>query len=174
MRKFTRLALAVGLLLPSSHRLTARQDHTLGLNFRASSMSQLGVTWAVGGGVALRPSVSVSWDKAATGYDPLLGTYVDVTTTQAGLDLDLLFPLATVSRIATYLGAGGTVGERWQDGTGAFSWGGGTFFGVRVAVFDRLALFGELGADYLHPGGDRGGDRLFVTTAPLAVLIYLH
>jgi hypothetical protein len=173
MRHFTRLALAVGLVLPAAHQLTAQQDHTLGLNFRASSTSQLGVTWAMGGGFALRPSVSVSWDKSRTRYDPYLG-YVDRTTTQVGLDLDLLFTLAAASRVATYLGTGGSVGERWLDGTGAFSWGAGTFFGVRLAVFDRLALFGELGVEYAHTGGDLGGNRVFVNTAPFAVLIYLH
>jgi hypothetical protein len=165
-----------GFLVAGSGHLEAQREHTFALNVSALSSANVGVTWTPTGSFALRPSVSFSWDRReVSSYNPVTQQPItERTTTQFGLDIDALFTVAAAPPFAAYLGLGGSVGGYWLDSDADLQWGAAGIAGVRVHLIERLAVYGELRYSYSHMGGDRGYDRLRLSTAPIGVMFYLN
>ena len=167
--------LFVAILLTPATLVGQDDDHRFGLNFRIAGTGQVGVTYALAPSLLLRPALLFNRQTLAlVGVPP---NVQDVTITEAGLDLDLLLPVGARGRLLPYLGAGGQVLGRWVDGESVTNWAARGLFGVRVTVFERLAVFGEFALEYSESDGvgffGPSGNRLALAAAPLGVLVFL-
>lgn len=170
----------VGLLL-SPPVLLAQDRPTFGINLGVVGLQQIGITYQFTPAVAVRPAVVFAWSKRAfVPFSPGSSGPVDNTSTTAGLDLDLLFPVAADEGLTPYLGVGGDVARSWfrSDVLNRSStvWGLNGLFGVRATVIERFAVYGELGLRYTNHGDVGGlGDRqtIGLGTSALGVLVYL-
>ncbi|MGH7530378.1 MAG: hypothetical protein ACREMN_08360 [Gemmatimonadales bacterium] len=141
------------------------QEHTLGVNARVLGASEVGVTWHVSPGLALRPALSFEWLK----FD---GAFGDQEVTEYGLGVDVLFQAAAADRLTPYVGFGATYGvvNGSIAGDGP-TWRGRGLFGLRVRVMNRVAAFGEIGAQYRDV--DEGSSSFVLATFPIGIIFYL-
>ena len=139
-------------------------QRTLGVNLRVNPAQQVGVTWLVSPSVTLRPSLSISWDRITQPVGS------EIETTQFGVDLDVLLPAATWDRVMSYYGVGGSIARLSSDSSDATVWSARAFLGVRVAVLERMAVFGEVGLAFYDTGAF-GTERVALATFPLGVVI---
>jgi hypothetical protein len=153
------------LLLPAT-ALLAQNEGKFGINLRVTGTTQLGVTWRVSPGLALRPAIAFDWIKTTTPFG-------DNETSIYGADLDLLFSGPTRDRVTTYYGVGGGV-LYFNPGSEpvATAWLARALLGARVRIVERVALFGEVGLEY-RAGDNPIGDEFSTATFPLGIVVFL-
>jgi len=167
--RLSRSILLTAALLSVPSALSAQDEGTLGINLSVTGSTQIGVTWLTSPGVAIRPSVNFAWIKTSF---PFSGS--DETSVY-GVDVDLLLRASHSERVTTYLGVGGGL-VYYNPGAEPVSkgWLARTLVGARVKVFDRVALFGEVGFEY-QSGEDQAilPDRFTTATTPIGVVVFL-
>ena len=156
------LLATAGLLAASA--LDAQEK--LGVNLRINRSSQLGVTWSLSSGLAVRPALTAGWSRTETAFGP------DVETSVLGLDLDFLFKAAAWDRVTSYYGLGASFIHLSSDGDNADAWLARALLGVRVTVIERVALFGEVGVEYQDADSPLG-ERVALATFPIGVVVFL-
>ena len=162
-------------ILPSA--LAAQDRPTFGVNFGVLGRQQIGITYHVAPAVTLRPGVTFGWGKNR-GPDGQPGSVVlvDYTSTELGLGLDVLFPVAGAEEIVSYVGVGGGASHWWfsagDQNEGATRWSLNGLFGVRASLMERVAAYGELVAQYSNDGGDYDRQIITVGTTALGVIVY--
>jgi hypothetical protein len=144
------------------------QQRTLGLNFRVTGTTQVGVTWFASPSVALRPSIEAQWIKT-TSPSPFVG---DNETLQWSLNLEALFGASGPERLNVYTGLGASIGGI-NPGPAPSStvWGAWGLLGVSFRVVDRVAVFGEIGLTY--EDAKDVVQRFGLGTFPLGIVVYL-
>lgn len=167
MPRFAQSVLLTTTVLLTAHHLHG-QESTLGLNLRISGAPQVGVTWLRSSGFAIRPSLTASWRKieSPSPFGP------DVETSQVGVDLDFLLRAATWDRVTSYYGLGGSVVRFSSDGSDTDIWRARALLGARVTLFQRVAIFGEVGVEYQDADAPFG-QRVDLATFPLGIVVFL-
>ena len=166
---------AVVIALFTVTPLRGQEPSRFGLNLSVAGTSQVGVTYHIGEGVALRPAVVFGRRKFRSPTNTNASTSTDY-----GLALDALFTVGRGGTVSTYLGAGGSyvfnhVAQGVTPAETGHTAGASGLFGVRARIAERIHLYGELSLGYLgqRPPGNLRVDQVVLRTTPLAVLIYL-
>jgi hypothetical protein len=161
------------------------------LNLSVGGSPEVGVTFNVSSHIALRPALQF----AVTTFERDVRTadgdiVVKETTTQSGIDLDLLAAIARVGAVDLYLGAGASALFVWDSQSvsgrpappqfsqptvfrGSVS--PRILFGARVPVVDRLSVFGDLILNYSIAPRTFGNEfrRLSLETSALGITVYI-
>jgi len=166
------LGLSLSACLASASSLLGQEPERLGINLSVGGNSQVGVTYQLSSGFALRPGVMFGWSRQVPGPN------VSTTGTSYGGFLDALFMLSRAPGVRPYLGAGGSyVFQHGSGGANAHTAGGSALVGVRARILERVHLYGEASLRYSHYRSSLTGlvtDQLSLNTTPLAVVIFLH
>jgi hypothetical protein len=175
--------------------LLAQDQHRFGINLSVSEVPQVGFTFNISSRIVVRPTLQFSVTKierdVRTGVDDIV---LEETTTQSGIDLDLLTAVAHVDRVGLYIGAGVKAlfvwdtesvtegspppefSEFFEEGTN-FQWSLSprALFGLRVPVVDRLSVFGDLVLEYwLAPQSHSTRfRRVSLRTSALGITVYI-
>lgn len=161
-----RLAFLLPALLIPLTPVAAQDTGKLGINLRVQDTPQIGLDWRVSSKVTLRPAFGFSWVKNQ-------GLFGDQELTQYAVGIDVLVDGARWDRVTSYLGLGGGIaavnGPTTFDGDG---WTAKLLMGARIRVFDRVAVFGEVGVNYSDSDGVFG-KQLELATFPLGVTVFL-
>jgi hypothetical protein len=163
-----RLAVLASCLLCTTTTLFAQDDELgkLGINLRVESGPSIGIDWRVSPKMTLRPVLTFQWSKTETPF----GTD---ERTQYGVGLDVLFRAASWDRVTSYYGIGAAFANISGAGTLAGNaWATKLLIGARVKVIERVALFGEIGVQYVDAEGFFG-KQFSLETFPLGVTVFL-
>lgn len=136
-----------------------------GINFSFMGQGSVGVSWRVSPSVTLRPFGAFLWNKRS-------GPLGSSEGTQWSVGLDVLFRTASWDRVRTYVG----VGTAFSNLSGIPSasgsqWAGRFLLGTQFKVVDRVALFGDIGAEYID--SDTFGKTVTLRTNPIGVIVFL-
>ncbi|GIW52390.1 MAG: hypothetical protein KatS3mg081_1745 [Gemmatimonadales bacterium] len=155
------------------------QDSRIGLDLTVVSSTRVAVLAGLNDRLAVRPSLAFRLEDLDREVGPG-GQRDRLAMTELGLGLDALIRLGAEGRVAPYTGLGGSLLPRWYEGQSALSWSVRGLGGVRAAVAERIAVYGEVMLRYLDLSyrplvPSAGRDRiLFLETAPLGVIVYLR